>query len=167
MSPPGKPLDKANSHRDEVLRGWMAEYGPALRRYFQKKVGPAEAEDLVQDVFVSLQVRGSTETIDNVEGYLFRIAANALMRRHKRRGWDWAGHEARIALKEPRDGRKQYSGTIAGIEDNQVRLTGKDGQDYSVPFDSIHSAKLLLTDKLIKATAPLSTEGADLIKTEG
>jgi len=25
----------------------------------------------------------------------------------------------------------------------------------------------LLTDKLINATAPLSTEGADLIKTEG
>ena len=94
MSPPGKPLDKADSHREEVLRGWMAEYGPALRRYFLKKAGPAEADDLVQDVFVSLQVRGSTDTIENVEGYLFRIAANALMRRHKRRGWDWAGHEA-------------------------------------------------------------------------
>ena len=93
MSPPGKPLDKADSHREEVLRGWMAEYGPALRRYFLKKAGPAEADDLVQDVFVSLQVRGSTDTIENVEGYLFRIAANALMRRHKRRGWDWAGHE--------------------------------------------------------------------------
>ena len=36
-----------------------------------------------------------------------------------------------------------------------------------VPFESIASAKLLLTDKLINATAPLSTEGADLIKTEG
>lgn len=73
----------------------MTEYGPALRRYFQKKVGPTEAEDLVQDVFVSLQVRGAaTATIDNVEGYLFRIAANALMRRHRRKTWDWAGHEA-------------------------------------------------------------------------
>jgi len=87
-------LDKAAGHREEDLRAWMAQYGPALRRYFQKKVGPSEAEDLVQDVFVSLQVRGSTETIDNVEGYIFRVAANALMRRHKRRGWDWAGHES-------------------------------------------------------------------------
>jgi ribosome maturation factor RimP len=34
-----------------------------------------------------------------------------------------------------------------------------------IPFSSIHSAKLLLTDKLIKATAPLSTEGADTIQT--
>jgi len=37
-----------------------------------------------------------------------------------------------------------------------------------VPLQTISSAKLLLTDELIKATAPLSTEGADLIEeTEG
>jgi RNA polymerase sigma-70 factor (ECF subfamily) len=93
MPPRGKSLDQVAGHREEDLRAWMGEYGPALRRYFQKKVGPAEAEDLVQDVFVSLQVRGGAEAIDNIEGYLFRIAANALMRRYKRRGWDWAGHE--------------------------------------------------------------------------
>jgi len=92
MPPPGKPLGEVAGHREDELRVWMAQYGPVLRRYFLKKVGPAEAEDLVQDVFVSLQVRGCAE-IDNVEGYLFRVAANALMRRHKRRGWDWAGHE--------------------------------------------------------------------------
>ena len=34
------------------------------------------------------------------------------------------------------------------------------------PFSSIAAAKLLLTDKLINATAPLSTDGADTIKTE-
>jgi RNA polymerase sigma factor (sigma-70 family) len=93
MPPTGKPFESIARHREEDLRAWMAEYGPALRRYFHKKVGASEAEDLVQDVFVSLQVRGSAEAIDNVEGYLFRIAANALARRHKRRGWDWAGHE--------------------------------------------------------------------------
>ena len=36
-----------------------------------------------------------------------------------------------------------------------------------VDFANIASAKLLLTDKLINATAPLDAEGADLIKTEG
>ena len=82
---------------------------------------------------------------------------------------DWAGHEARIALAEPQgDGprsRKQYSGTLAGTDGERVKLTGKDGQDYAIPFAAIASAKLLLTDKLIKATAPLSTEGADSIQT--
>src|SRR5438309_9022499 len=29
---------------------------------------------------------------------------------------DWAGHEARISLAEQRDGRKQYSGTLDGVE---------------------------------------------------
>ena len=78
---------------------------------------------------------------------------------------DWAGHEARIALQEPIDGRKQYSGTIRGLEGDVVQLEGKDGKDYAVPLASIANAKLLLTDKLIKATAPLSTEGADSIQT--
>jgi ribosome maturation factor RimP len=78
---------------------------------------------------------------------------------------DWKGHEARVTLAEPLNGRKQFSGELAGAEDGNVRLAGKDGQDYSIPFASIHSAKLLLTDKLINATAPLSTEGADTIQT--
>jgi ribosome maturation factor RimP len=78
---------------------------------------------------------------------------------------DWAGHEARISLKEPRGDRKQFSGTLEGLDGETVRLRGKDGQDYTVPFSDIASAKLLLTDKLINATAPLSTEGADTIQT--
>jgi ribosome maturation factor RimP len=81
---------------------------------------------------------------------------------------DWSGHMARIALAEPQGGRKQFSGTIRGTgEGGIVHLTGKDGKDYPIPFSSISSAKLLLTDELIDATNPLSTEGADLIKTEG
>jgi ribosome maturation factor RimP len=78
---------------------------------------------------------------------------------------DWAGHEARIALAEARDNRKQYSGTLAGTDGETVKLTGKDGQEHAIPFPAIASAKLLLTDKLINATAPLSTEGADSIQT--
>jgi ribosome maturation factor RimP len=78
---------------------------------------------------------------------------------------DWAGHEARIALAEPIDGRKQFSGELVGTEGETVKLTGKDGRDYALPFAAIHSAKLLLTDKLINATAPLSTEGADELQT--
>lgn len=79
---------------------------------------------------------------------------------------DWSGHEARITLAEPQDGRKIFSGTLAGTEGETVRLMGKDGKSYAIPFTAIASAKLLLTDALIKATAPLSTEGADTIKTQ-
>ena len=78
---------------------------------------------------------------------------------------DWAGHEARISLAEQRGGRKQYSGTLEGVDNDKVKLTDKSGQAHAIPFSEIASAKLLLTDKLINATAPLSTEGADTIKT--
>ena len=79
---------------------------------------------------------------------------------------DWAGHEARIRFDQPIDGAKQVSGIIDGIAGDTVRVSTTKGL-REVPFSSIASAKLLLTDKLIAATAPLSTEGADLIKTEG
>ncbi|MGE5562118.1 MAG: ribosome maturation protein RimP [Bacillota bacterium] len=78
---------------------------------------------------------------------------------------DWAGHEARITLREPRGERKQFTGTLEGVDGETVRLRGKDGQVYDLPFADISSAKLVLTDKLIQATAPLSTEGADTIET--
>ena len=78
---------------------------------------------------------------------------------------DWKGHEARVTLVEPLNGRKQFSGELNGSADGNVSLTGKNGEDYIISFSSIHSAKLLLTDKLINATAPLSTEGADTIQT--
>lgn len=79
---------------------------------------------------------------------------------------DWAGHEARLKLAETLQGAKQVSGLIEGIAGNVVTIATPKGI-REVPFESIASAKLLLTDKLINATAPLSTEGADLIKTEG
>jgi ribosome maturation factor RimP len=78
---------------------------------------------------------------------------------------DWSGHEARINLVEPLGGRKQFSGELRGTgEGDVVHVIGKDGKGYAVPFGSIASAKLLLTDELIKATAPLSIEGADEIE---
>ena len=79
---------------------------------------------------------------------------------------DWKGHEARLKLKETQAGVKQVSGVLQGI-DNGVVLVSTPRGDREIPFESIASAKLLLTDKLIDATAPLSTEGADSLKMEG
>jgi ribosome maturation factor RimP len=78
---------------------------------------------------------------------------------------DWAGHEARLTLREPRDGRRHFTGVLQGLNGDTVRIYGKDGEHYALSFSDIASAKLVLTDKLIQATAPLSTEGADTIET--
>jgi ribosome maturation factor RimP len=78
---------------------------------------------------------------------------------------DWAGYDARISLKEPRGERKQFSGVLDGLDGDHVKLTDKSGSPHVLPFSEISSAKLLLTDKLINATAPLSSEGAEHIET--
>ena len=78
---------------------------------------------------------------------------------------DWTGHEARIKLREPHEGRKQFSCTIQGIEGEEVLIITREGEAHALRFSDIASAKLVLTDKLIQATAPLSTEGADHIET--
>ena len=81
---------------------------------------------------------------------------------------DWAGFDARVRLLEEIDGRKQLDGRILGIEGGTVTVAlSKGGAEFAFPFSAIASAKLLLTDALIKATAPLSTEGADSIVKEG
>src|SRR5512146_1226137 len=74
---------------EAALAELMARYGPALRRYFLKRVSPLEAEDLVQDVFVAMQVRGGVDDVEHVNRYLFRIAANVMARRRIRPSWDW------------------------------------------------------------------------------
>jgi ribosome maturation factor RimP len=80
---------------------------------------------------------------------------------------DWAGHEARVSLIEPQDGRKQFTGTLKGVEGDVIALSDRKVGDLTIAFANIQSAKLMLTDALITATMPLSTEGADDIQTEG
>jgi len=106
---------------------------------------------------------------DPIEGgYRLEVSSPGIDRPLTRRKdfADWAGHEARIKYVEPVDGAKQLSGIIEGISGDTINVTTPKGE-RQVEFANIASAKLLLTDKLINATAPLSTEGADLIKTEG
>jgi ribosome maturation factor RimP len=78
---------------------------------------------------------------------------------------DWKGYEARVTLTHPHEGRKNFTGTLEGTEGEEILILAKDGQSHALRFSDIASAKLLLTDKLINATAPLSTEGADKIET--
>lgn len=106
---------------------------------------------------------------DPIEGgYRLEVSSPGIDRPLTRRAdyADWAGHEARVKLAEPQDGAKQISGDIVGIDGDTVTIATPKGERV-VDFANIASAKLLLTDKLINATAPLSTEGADSIKTEG
>jgi ribosome maturation factor RimP len=79
---------------------------------------------------------------------------------------DWKGHEARIVLGEKLDGRKVFSGDLIGSEGDRIVIDVQGLGKTRLPFAMLHSAKLVITDKLIEATAPLSADGADKIEEE-
>jgi ribosome maturation factor RimP len=113
----------------------------------------------ISDILDPLEEAGK----DVIEGaYRLEVSSPGIDRPLTRRAdfADWAGHEARVKFLEPVDGAKQVSGIIDGIEGETIRVTTPKGE-RTFDFADIASAKLLLTDKLIQATAPLSSEGAD------
>lgn len=65
---------------------------------------------------------------------------------------NWVGHQAKIVLREPQAGRKNFVGVLGGLQDAAVLLT-VDGQQVSLPLAAIAKAQLVLTDALIAATA--------------
>lgn len=79
---------------------------------------------------------------------------------------DWAGHEAKLQFAELIDGRKQVKAVLAGVDGETVLLDVPGHGPLAAPFALIASAKLVLTDALIAATMPLSSEGADEILTD-
>jgi ribosome maturation factor RimP len=67
----------------------------------------------------------------------------------------WAGHEAKIELKELVSGRKRYRGKLLGLEGDDVRVEvppDQGGPQVNLPIGSIAEARLVLTDELIRET---------------
>jgi RNA polymerase sigma factor (sigma-70 family) len=57
-----------------------------LAGYFRRRVRePAEAADLVQEVFLRLSTRGEAERIEHLRSYVFQVASSVLADRHRRR----------------------------------------------------------------------------------
>ncbi|MDI4666100.1 ribosome maturation factor RimP [Xanthobacter autotrophicus] len=67
----------------------------------------------------------------------------------------WAGHEVKVEMAHPVDGRKRFRGILIGAEDGFAvvrRLDAPAGEEPTVrlPVADIHDAKLMLTDALIR-----------------
>ena len=74
---------------------------------------------------------------------------------------DWvrfAGHQARVEMLMPHDGRRRFTGIILGANEMHARLRLDDGTDVDLPMQDVRRAKLLLTDALIAATAPARSD---------
>lgn len=75
---------------------------------------------------------------------------------------DWAGHEAKVQLLHPiESNRKSLHGDLVGTEGGTVLFDDRKSGRVSFTLDDVHSAKLVLTDRLIAATRPLDTSGAE------
>ena len=61
----------------------------------------------------------------------------------------WKGHEAKVELTAPLDGRKRFRGRLEGLDGNDVIITSQN-QRIQFPFRTVMEAKLVLTDKLIQ-----------------
>jgi len=108
---------------------------------------------------VSHAVSPLLDVHDPVEGsYRLQISSPGIDRPLVR-GADferWAGYEVKIELKEPVSGRKRFRGPIEGLADGEARIeievpeAGR--QVIGLPLTLIESAKLVLTDELVRAT---------------
>jgi ribosome maturation factor RimP len=79
---------------------------------------------------------------------------------------DWAGHEAKVELAEPIDGRRNIRGDLAGVDGETILVDDRKSGRLTFAFSNLGSAKLLLTDRLIASTAPIATDGADEIEAD-
>jgi ribosome maturation factor RimP len=74
---------------------------------------------------------------------------------------DWQGYDARIELTELIEGRKRLTGVLAGVDGDNVcfDIEGED-ETALIPMAAIATAKLLLTDDLIRETLKAAKEAA-------
>jgi len=126
--------------------------------------------DLADCEALSRRISDVLDASDPIEeAYRLEVSSPGIDRPLTRLGdfADWSGFDARIKLAAPLEGRKQFDARLNGLEGDTIKVYAEKIGEIAIPFAQIASAKLLLTDALIKATAPLSTEGADRISEEG
>lgn len=78
---------------------------------------------------------------------------------------DWQGYEAKIELDRLVEGRKRFQGVLAGVDKDNVQLD-IEGEDETalIPFKWILSARLVLTDELVRESLKAAKEAAKEMK---
>ncbi len=88
MTPPSshKLAPGAALAEQDAMRALAQRFGLVLQQFFQRRVRDrAEAEDLVQEVFVRLLKRGNIAALEDLRGYLFETASSVLLDRVRKR----------------------------------------------------------------------------------
>lgn len=159
---------------DADLAAWMAEYGSGLRRYFARRAGADEAEDLVQEVFLRLQARAEHDPVDNVEGYLFTVARNVLISRYRLKGFnsladreawtDEVGGPDELSPERILIGKQEYERLVAAIFDLPPRARAAflfhrfENMTYQAIAERMGIAKRSVKELMQRATDRLAQE---------
>lgn len=170
----GLPGRRALTTDKDELAGWAARYGPGLRRFFARRAGPDEAEDLAQEVFLRLQARAGAEPVENVEGYVFKIARNVLISRYRLKGFNGlAAHEAWSDDADGPDdlsperiliGKQEYERLVAAILDLPPRARAAflfhrfENMTYQAIAERMGIAKRSVKELMQRAVDRLSEE---------
>lgn len=107
---------------------------------------------------LSEAISAAFEQDDPIEGeYVLEVSSPGIDRPlTRRRDFDaYSGHEARIELLSPLDGRKRIRGLLRGLRGEDVIIETETGPqrvkgELALPYTSIAEAKLVLTDALIE-----------------
>lgn len=74
---------------------------------------------------------------------------------------DWQGYEAKLELDRLVEGKKRFRGVLGGVEDGNVCLDVEDEEETAlIPYDWIVSARLVLTDELIRESLKAAESAA-------
>jgi ribosome maturation factor RimP len=149
-----------NSGRSHVLREllepvvksldcelWGLEYHSAGRRrgllrvYIEKSAGVA-----LQDCErVSRQVSSVLDVEDPIQGeYTLEVSSPGMDRplytcaQYRQ----YSGEQVQIKLRLPFNGRKQFTGLLTGVENDEIKLMVAD-EEYSFPIETIEKAKVV------------------------
>ena len=143
----------------------------AILRLSLQMRGGIEVEDCAA---ISRAVSASLDVEDPIEGeYTLEVSSPGIDRPLTRlKDFEvWAGYNAKITTTDLIDGRKRFTGTLAGVEDNEVLIQIPEGI-IGLQFDWLADAKLVLTDELIaeslkarKAAGVLNEDEFDEVET--
>ena len=126
---------------------------PTLQVMAERPDGTMSAEDCAR---LSRAISPVLDAADPIEGnYDLEVSSPGIDRPLTRLKDfdDWQGHEAKLELKEAAEGQKRFRGVLAGTDGDNICID-LDGEDETalIPFAAIGSAKLMLTDELIRAS---------------
>jgi ribosome maturation factor RimP len=128
---------------------------PVLQIMAERADGMMDVDDCAK---LSHAISAAFEEADPIEGeYVLEVSSPGIDRPlTRRRDFDtYAGHEAKVELKYPLEGRKRIRGKLMGLKGEDVVVETDLGPEkgrgeLAVPYMSIGEAKLVLTDALIE-----------------